>query len=408
MTQLDQPAAWRKAHRRRLGSAATSPLELLVLLVLDVVGVRDPARRPDVGWATSDDGRPMTRRELAFRCRLAPGPAGLAELDAAIAGLADVGLVVVDGAAVGVSGWVEMQESPEDRRVRDDERRAREAERKRVARAAKSGERPPPSADEHGTLTGHEGAPSADSPAPSADSGAVVSRERTEDRGQIDPVVAPPARVPSPAPSIRTLGQRLRLARERGAVPLPVDAAAKRAGLDPTDLRRFETDKTIPTRDELGRLARVYGDPGIGGFELPEQDPDIAREVARAWHRHRVELGLVGEDVAEPAVDGTLVRQVFTPAEGGALLETWRTVLRRAAEEVRRGKGRDRSAEFFRLDWLCRPTARRRYLDAPDLDRRLDEARERAPPRGRGQPAARATGPKNNDMAPRVRRDEED
>lgn len=129
MSQLDTPSAWRKAHRRRLSLVGLGQLELLLLLVLDTVGVRDETRtvagdvRPDVGWATRDDGRPLSRRELAALCRLAPGAAGLAELAAAVDGLVELGHVVVaDDGAVGVSAWAELQESPDALRKRDKRR----------------------------------------------------------------------------------------------------------------------------------------------------------------------------------------------------------------------------------------------------------------------------------------------
>lgn len=146
-SQLDIPAAWRKAHRKLLGLAGLSTLEFALYCVLERAGMRVADRlaggkpRPDVGWGTRDDGRPMTRRELAAHCRLPPGTAGLADLEAAIAGLVELGHAVIsdDATAVGLVGWVELQESPEDRRARDDERRARDAERKRRLRSVLRG-----------------------------------------------------------------------------------------------------------------------------------------------------------------------------------------------------------------------------------------------------------------------------
>ena len=122
-SQLGHPAAWRKAHRRRLALVGLGPTEQHLLLVLDMLGARDPARlvnrlpAPDVGWATREDGRALTRRELAAHLRLAPGAAGLAELEAAIAGLVELGhAVVADDGAVGVTGWADLQETPRRRR----------------------------------------------------------------------------------------------------------------------------------------------------------------------------------------------------------------------------------------------------------------------------------------------------
>ncbi len=88
MTQLDQPAAWRKEYRRRLGMLGLSQLEHHLAMVINAAGVRDVARpvrgqpRLDVGWATREDGRPMVRRELAAAMCIPPTAAGLAGLPA--------------------------------------------------------------------------------------------------------------------------------------------------------------------------------------------------------------------------------------------------------------------------------------------------------------------------------------
>lgn len=125
-SQLDRVATWRKAHRELLDLPGLSLLELALLMTLERRGIRDPARlvagvaRPDVGWSVRRDERPDTRRELAAILRLPPGLAGVAELDGAIAGLVELGHVVVaDDGAVGMVGWVEMQESPDAGRKRD-------------------------------------------------------------------------------------------------------------------------------------------------------------------------------------------------------------------------------------------------------------------------------------------------
>lgn len=364
MSQLDTPAAWRKAHRRRLSLVGLGQLELLLLLVLDTVGVRDETRtvagdvRPDVGWATRDDGRPLSRRELAALCRLAPGAAGLAELAAAVDGLVELGHVVVaDDGAVGVSAWAELQESPDALRKRD----------KRRTPPGHSAECPP---------------------------------QKTEDRRQ-NSIAVSTREAGTPPASGRTLGQRLRLARESAVTPLSLRQASARAGLDVEDLRRFEDDTSTPTRTELRAMAKVYGDPAVADLELPEQDEGLAGAVAREHHDLKLELGLASPDDPLPVVDAALVRTVNAPreTEGKALADTWRTVLRRGAERVRRDGGRGRAAEFYRLDILAKPGERKRLLDTPDLDRRLDEQPRRP---------QKQTGPRNNELAPRVRRFGED
>ena len=69
-SQLGHPAAWRKAHRRRLALVGLGPTEQHLLLVLDMLGARDPARlvnrlpAPDVGappLGELDDSRAWLR-----------------------------------------------------------------------------------------------------------------------------------------------------------------------------------------------------------------------------------------------------------------------------------------------------------------------------------------------------------
>ena len=63
-SQLGHPAAWRKAHRRRLALVGLGPVEMLLVLVLDVVGVRDLDRRAAEAIAA---GSPAIRAEISAR-----------------------------------------------------------------------------------------------------------------------------------------------------------------------------------------------------------------------------------------------------------------------------------------------------------------------------------------------------
>lgn len=359
-SQLDRPAAWRKAHRRRLSTPGLGPTELLLLLVLDLVGVRDEGRlvdgtaRPDVGWATRDDGQPLSRRELAALVRLPHGAGGRAELEAAILGLIELRHVVVaaDG-AVGVVGWSELQESPD-------------AARKRRARVSPDSQRTEP---------GHS---------------AECPPQKIEDRGQrTEPESDVDARTRAETPSDPpTLGELVRNARDLSGRALAW--LAGKTGLSVDLLARVERGQATPTRAELESIAGALGDEDLARHPLPEVDPSIPAQVAACLHEARASLGA---EEPRPAVDGALVREVMAARpEGADLLEAWRTVIRRAAEEARRnledGRGRgSRDLEFLTLRALGRADRFRRYLGQHDLDKRREPPKQRSSP---GHVVARA------------------
>lgn len=358
---------WRKSWEEKWRDEASDLLDLtaraLRALLGDVAELEDGS---DVGWAVDGRGLAYDRPRLA---RLLAATAE--QVDGAVGQLVRAGVAVEVDGRIGLVGWRETQEDPSAKRVRQHRERAAERENGRYSNAGCN----------------------ADGSAEETPRG-----QRTEDRGDHVGGAGEGGREASTAPDV---GRELRLARERGPVPLTVAGAAKRAGLDAGDLARFERGEALPVAAELGALARVYCQPELAHLALPAQEPGVVAEVAGLWHSLRVDLGILPPDAPPPVIDGALTRLVFAPAaaEGQALLERWRTVLRRAAEEVRRGKGRDRSAEFFTLSWLSRPASRARYLDCPDLDRRLDEVRERAPPGRRARERGPAP-PQNDDLPP--------
>jgi len=393
--QLDRVSAWRKAHRKLLDLPGLTLLELALLLVVERRGVRDVARtvaggaRPDIGWSVRPDGRPDTRRELAALCRLPPGAAGLADLNAAIEGLVELGhLVVADDWSIGMTGWAEQQESPDAHRKREDRERAR-----RAPKALPPGRDP----DDGGTPPGQS---------------TECPPQRTEDRGQKtdlnsgdDPrAQAGATPVKNAPPEPRTLGGRIGLTRVQFG--LSVAKIAERSGIDAATIRRIEADEALPTRGELEVLARVLGDPDLATVDLPARDEGVVRDVAGQLHDARAALGT---DEPRRLVDGGLVREVFAPVElvptGTTLAEAWAVVIRRAAEQARRNAedGRPgRDLEFFTLAWLGKPDRWRRFLANSALDQRRQQ---RAAP-ARASP--RMTGPKNTELPPMVRRDEDD
>lgn len=208
---------------------------------------------------------------------------------------------------------------------------------------------------------------------------------------------------PSPASAQPddTPGPRLKLTRERHAWRL--DLAATRSGIARGTLDKIERGSLQPTRAELAALAAAYGDPELATLQAVDGDNGVtvAERVVHELHRHKVELGLAQGDLAP--VLAADVRMVWEPAEGDraagrGLLETWLTVIPRAAEEIRRERVRakgGRSAEFFRLDdkgGLGGAGRRAKYIAAADLDRREDLT-----PQARGSPGRRGPKPPQND-----------
>ena len=196
-------------------------------------------------------------------------------------------------------------------------------------------------------------------------------------------------------------GPRLKLTRERHAWRL--DLAATRAGIPRGTLDKLERGSMQPTRAELAALAEAYGDPELATLQAVDEDNGVtvAERVVHELHRHKVELGLAQGDPAP--VLAADVRMVWEPAEGDraagrGLLETWLTVIPRAAEEIRRERVRakgGRGAEFFRLDdkgGLGGAARRAKYIAAADLDRREDLT-----PQARGSPGRRGPKPPQND-----------
>lgn len=361
--QLDHPATWRKAYRKTLGLPGMSTLEFALYCVLERAGMRDLTRldlagqpRPDVGWGVRDNGQPLTRRELATYCRLPAGPAGQADLDAAIASLVELGNAVVaaDG-AVGLVGWVELQESPERARVREEERRARDAERKRESRRQAATSRPlasdrcPRTESEHGADTTRTRPPTSAESNPPEDRG-----QRTED--------LPP-----------TAGEGLdRLRRARTNAPLSL-TAAERSGLHPDVLRRLEDGRAAPT--PAGALADI---------ELLPHDPAAPERIVAQHHELAVEFGRA-KPGPPPRVTEEDLRVIRSTQEGAETEARWLLVLRRWGERCRRDPSK---IDLLTLSFLARPSPRAEMLANATLDK--PQVRGRSPPKEATRPSARS------------------
>jgi hypothetical protein len=403
-SHLDRVAPWRKAYRELPPGLTT--LELALLMTIERRGMRDAQRlvagqaRPDVGWSVRDDGQPDSRRELAAIVGL--GPTGAAKLNAAIDGLVALRrIVVADDGALGMVGWSEGQEPPTSatpvprtrgRSSTERVRAHRERERERRRNTGETDETPPSNGETaEGTGRGTPGnvAETLGETAHGGDMGG----QKAEDRGQKTELAGC-----APRAGATTLGQRLRVARESGAVPMGVGTLAKGLGLDVAVVRAFEADEQLPTRYELRAIASVLRNPEIAELELPsERDPSVVVFVVNLHRKFELEFEIVGPDHPQPRIDGEVARWVFTP--GGTaeeILAGWRLVLERAAEKIRRelerGRGGD-SAGWFTLSHLSKPKIWREYLDKHDLDHRRScspntSARGRvrgpAPPRNAG------------------------
>jgi len=128
-------------------------------------------------------------------------------------------------------------------------------------------------------------------------------------------------------------------------------------------------------------------------------DPAAAAQAAQvfsAWQDLRVELGLADRATTMAACHAA---DIAKPADGA---EVWLTVLRRAAESLRReaqDSGRParecKGAQYFTLSTLSRASNRQRYLDQDFLDQPRTVQARASPPRSRG-PAP----PQNDDRPP--------
>ncbi|HMV68678.1 MAG TPA: helix-turn-helix transcriptional regulator [Myxococcota bacterium] len=351
---------WRKSWEEKWRDEASDLLGFEGRALRSLLGdVAELVEGSDVGWALDSQGRPYTRVRLA---RLLA--ATEAQVDLAVEQLLAAGLILDDARGLGLLDWRRTQEDPSAERQR--RRRGHERDEECV-----------------GPVTPGVTVTRAVTPAsPPEDRG-----QRTEDRKPAAAAGADTRESFDPA----AIAQRLRDAREHGAAPLPVEAAARRSGIPATALRDLEAGRASPTCAELESLARAYGDPSLLG--LPGLGPGAAEQVLDALFEARQGLGA---EEPRPRLDGDVVRYVHAPEpwlpEGLSLLDAWLTVIRRAAEEARRNResGRaNRDIEFLTLRSLGGDRRWRKYLDTPDLDRRL-EPRQRGSPRSTGHVVVRA------------------
>lgn len=378
---------WRKSWEEKWRDEASDELGLAAKALRALLGdVAELIDGSDVGWAVDANGRAYTRPRLA---RLLS--ATDEQVDQAIDQLLAAGVAVLLDGRIGLVGYRTTQEDPSAKRVR--EHRARHGL----------------GVTQHVTVTPEE--------TPESGGG---NDQRAEDRGQSPIVVsagerasaAPPppcASTAEPAAAQPTIGQVLKRARDGSPAPMTADRAARRVtdlkiGLTLTgdDVRRFEDDRAVPSRAEVQALARVYGNPPeLADLEVPDQDPDVARQVVAAHHERAVALGLAGSP--PPPIDAATLRWVFAPREweGEQFMENWLVCIRRKAQQVKRERGRGRAAEFFTLRMLARREEREGLLATPGLDHDL-EAKERAPPggwqRGGGRRPTGPAPPVNEDL----------
>jgi transcriptional regulator with XRE-family HTH domain len=379
-SQLDRVSAWRKFHRKRLAIVGVDIVELALILVVDGTGMRVRDRtvsgepRPDVGWATRDDERPLSRRELAAMVRLPGGADGLARLDAAIASLVELGhLVVGDDGAVGSTGWEELQETP-------DESRKRAARRRR---AGQSSDRPAAGRDNDRITSGQ----SADSPP-----------QKTEDRRQkTDSELSPSAGAGARPLGSETLGERLKLTRV--AWGWNEALTSRRTGIPVGTIRDFEADRAIPCRAELAQLALHLGAPELEQADVADLDQDVVDAVVllEAQAREALKLDPIPRTAGAPDV----ARLVHSTGEDDQTLANWAIAIRRQREDVQRqlDRGDHRGVDFLRIETLAKPKTRARLLADAGLD-----VRRPAPARGRGRDRGPAPPSNPDRLPPEVRR----
>ena len=347
---------WRKSWEEKWRDEAADVLGFEARALRALLGdIAELEEGDAVGWAIDSRGQPYTRDRLARLLAATP-----AQVELALEQLVVAGVVVVRDGRIGLVDWRRTQEDPS-------------AERQRRRRGHERDEPVTPGVTVTRPVT---------PPSPPEDRG-----QRTEDRVPDVNAGADTRESFDPA----SVAQRIRDAREHGASPLPVEAAARRSGIPATALRDLEAGRASPTCAELESLARAYGDPSL--LRLPGLGPGAAEQVLDALFEARQGLGA---EEPRPRLDGDVVRYVHAPEpwlpEGLSLLDAWLTVIRRAAEEARRNResGRaNRDIEFLTLRSLGGDRRWRKYLDTPDLDRRL-EPRQRGSPRSTGHVVVRA------------------
>ena len=100
-------STWLDGRSVELDMCAT----LLRQLLHQHVGQVDEA---GTGWATSDDGEPLTATWMAAVCKATP-----AQITKALAKLVAAKIVIEDGGRYGTRGWLVTQEDPEAKRKRE-------------------------------------------------------------------------------------------------------------------------------------------------------------------------------------------------------------------------------------------------------------------------------------------------
>lgn len=387
--QLDGPMPWRKGYRSRLSLPLPRDARW-VLVALDVLGARSPTRtvagqpRPDVGWATTRQGRPYLRLELMIEL-------GFSEADfvATIELLTQAGYVVVsDDGVFGVTDWAGQQDSPAARKKRAQRERQRQGDSPPTVPApGRTADPPPPPKPEPrkgdspptvpprcedlsrggGQSPAGPGKFGGQSPRPSRAFGGQSPTEEEKNRD-----FNPPLRAPV------SLAVRLRLARENGAAPLALGEAARRAGIPLSTLRQLESGEAEPTPDELRRLRELY----LGcleDVEVPSLDQGMLKRIVDLHHTLAVELGRAPPGPA-PAVTAEDIRIILSTREGAELEQRWTTVLRRWAVRCRRNP---RKLEYLTLGFLAQVGPRTEVLADQSLDHETPPP-VRGPPRPSG------------------------
>lgn len=372
-----KPKKWSKAWRDTWIDDASVELDLCAIALRQYLAQHVGRVDDDgTGWATTDKGAPVTPARMALILKTP-----LAVVHASLERLRQAGIAVERGGEWGTVGWTATQELPE-------------ATRQRKYREARSG------VTENVTVTPDVtvGVPASGQKPVTANT-TVTPRGTEEQRNRI--TLPPPAGVredyppvaghcatdanPNPNPNSPTAPPEIqrpiceRLARARELVGTYTQAtAAARADMPQGRLKHLEAGVLLPTRDDLLRLSRAYGQPEIAAWDIPVLDQEIIAAVVTLHRDLAVELGALAQNAhaisSERMAADIYATEAADLATGLTLRQAWERVLRRAAEELRReiARGRQNGRAFFTIRGLAGSDRRAKYLALEDLDRRDD------------------------------------
>lgn len=369
-----KPKKWSKAWRDTWIDDASVELDLCAIALRQYLAQHVGRVDDDgTGWATTDKGAPVTPARMALILKTP-----LAAVHASLELLRRAGVAVERSGEWGTVGWVETQELPEATR----QRKYREARSAGVTEnvtvtpdvtvgVTASGQKPV-TANTTVTPRGTEEQRTELLPTPPAG----VREDAPPSTGQCA-TNADPSSPTAPQDIQRPIGDRLTRARELIGTYTQATAAAC-ADMPQGRLKNLEAGVLLPTRDDLLRLSRAYGQPEIATWDIPVRDQEIITAVATLHRDLAVELGALAQNA--PAMSSErMAADIYATesadlATGLTLRQAWERVLRRAAEELRRelARGRQNGRAFFTIRGLAGSDRRAKYLALEDLDRRDD------------------------------------